>query len=74
MDNRFSVDRILLDVAVLEDAVGNCVDVPLCNLPEGITEGMQLRLVDGSYHIDEQETASRRQKILELQNRLKKQN
>ena len=70
----FSVDRLVGAVAVLEDREGNTHDVPLAQLPEGVAEGARLRLVEGVYRVDEQETNSRRQKILDLQNRLRSKN
>ena len=76
MDNGkwYSVDRILEHIAVLEDREGNCFDVPLAQLPEDVKAGVQLCLVDGVYQIDQQATTSKRQKIVDLQNRLKNKN
>lgn len=70
----FSIDRILGDVAVLEDAAGNSRNVPLTELPEDIAEGTRLRLTESGYVADAQETASRRRRVLDLQDRLRKKN
>ena len=71
---RFSVDRIVGEIAVLEDAEGNCVDVPVTKLPSGITEGVLLCFSNEVFQIDEQGSQARRQRVLDLQNQLKSRN
>ena len=72
--NSYSVDRIIGEVAVLEDADGRCQNVPLSELPEEISEGMRLCLTATGYVVDAQGAESRRQRVLGLQDRLRKKN
>lgn len=67
----YSVDRILDDVAVLEDTEGTVINVPLTDLPQGVMGGNMLRLVNGRYELDDVATESRRQRILDLQKRIR---
>ncbi len=68
----YSVDRMEREIAVLVDEDGNSVDVPLSALPTGVRGGDMVRLCDGVYTRDDDAAAARRQKIWDLQNRLRK--
>ena len=68
---QYSVDRIVENVVVLEDAEGAIINVPLSDVPQNVTAGDVLRLMDGRYVFDDVATESRRQRIFELQKRLR---
>ncbi|MBE6806588.1 MAG: DUF3006 domain-containing protein [Ruminococcaceae bacterium] len=69
----YSVDRIVGDVAVLvgEDT---SLSVAMSLLPTGVKEGSVLRVEDGSYVLDSVEEEARRQRILSLQNKVRRKN
>lgn len=56
------VDRIEGDYAVVEKE-GNMVDIPLYMLPEEVTEGDILRLLDGEYIIDNETAVERKEEL-----------
>lgn len=60
---RFTVDRIEGDFAVLEGEGGSMSDVPLSELPEGVDEGDCLALDDGSWSINNLGRSERRDRI-----------
>ena len=60
---RFTVDRIEGDFAVLEGEGGSMSDVPLSGLPEGVEEGDCLALDGGLWSIDERGRSERRDRI-----------
>lgn len=67
----YIVDRIENTVAVLEDEEMNHTEVFLADLPESIKEGSVLVLnSDGSFMLDMAQTEKRKQKMLDLQNKL----
>lgn len=66
MMNKFIVDRIEEDVAVLETADKTFVNIPLSDLPCGVKEGQVLLFSDGRYLVDLSETAKRKEKIKSL--------
>lgn len=67
----YIVDRIENTVAVLEDEEMNHTEVLLADLPESIKEGSVLVLnSDGSFMLDMAQTEKRKQKMLDLQNKL----
>lgn len=69
---RYSVDRIEDAVVVLVDDSESCVTVSMSDLPEGVSEGDMLILVDGVYRLDADATQQRRQKAIALQNLLRR--
>lgn len=70
----FSVDRIVGDIAVLEDDTGGCQNVPLAQLPAGIAEGSVLERTEEGYSVAKASENRRRQRVLSLQQRLRKKN
>lgn len=60
------VDRIEGEYAVCEEPLGNRQDIPLSQLPEGLREGDCLWEEEGSYRLDREESARRRQKNRDL--------
>lgn len=67
----YSVDRFEGDIAVLIDEDGNRLDVVRTDLPMGIAAGDMVRLQAGTFQRDDEATAARRARIIELQNRLR---
>ncbi len=57
----WSIDRIEENFAVCEDENRQRLEIPRDRLPEGAKEGDVLRLTDGGYEIDREETARRRE-------------
>jgi len=68
----WSYDRREGDLAVLVDENGNSRPVPLTALPEDAKEGMMLRQTGACYVADEAAAAARRERVLALQNRLRR--
>ncbi len=71
-DKRYSFDRREGDLAVLVDDDGDSVCVPFAELPQDSREGIILRLSEGRYAVDQAETDHRRDRVLALQNRLRR--
>ena len=69
----YSVDRVEGAIAVLEDEDGNLSHVPLASLPEGVKETDVLSFQDGAWEPALDEAARRRERILRLQQMLRKQ-
>lgn len=65
-----SVDRIEEGYAVCEDDSGNCVNIELKFLPIGVRESDVLNFCNGEYCIDANETLSRKEKAMRLQNEI----
>ena len=59
-------------MAVLVDENATIVNVALSDLPCTVKCGDVLRLIDGVYRIDSEETESRRSYVLALQEKLRK--
>jgi len=66
----YSVDRITEELAVLQDYERRERIVPLEALPAGVHAGDILTEENGVFSVDDAETVSRRQKVLEMQRRL----
>lgn len=60
------VDRIEGDHAVCQASDKSQLTLPLGDLPEGITEGDVLRLIEARYQIDPDETVKRREQNYDL--------
>ncbi len=71
MDDVWSYDRREGDLAVLVDEEGNSHPVPLTALPKEAKEGTMLRQMGDTYVVDEDATTERRQRVLDLQRRLR---
>lgn len=70
---KYSVDRIIEGIAVLEDLQSNgIIEVELKNLPNDIHEGSILVFKDGYYQIEIEEEKNRRDSLRERLDRLKK--
>lgn len=69
----YSVDRVEGAYAVLVGDVDD-VSVPLTELPEGVKEGSVLRLENGAYVLDSAEEQRQRNRILSLQEKLRRKN
>lgn len=69
--NTYVIDRFEGTVAVLEDEAGGTSAVPRDSLPPAAREGDVLRLKDGVYTLDPEETARRRERMLALLRRLR---
>ncbi len=72
MDEVYSYDRREEDMAVLVDDAGVSYPVPLTDLPADARPGHLLRKTTGGYMVDMTATVTRRQRVLELQRRLRK--
>ena len=57
----WSIDRLEGSFAVCEGENRQRKESPLADLPEGVKEGDVLRLADGMYQIDREETERRRE-------------
>lgn len=64
----WSVDRIEEGYAVCENDDGECINIELSLLPFGVIESDILKICDGKYYIDKEETHKRRKVSLKLQN------
>ena len=68
---RYTVDRIIENIAVLEDENKNTENYPLSALPPHTREGNVLfKKTDGSFAFDNDEEAARREKAEELMKKL----
>ena len=72
MNEEYSFDRREGDLAILVDDQGVSHPVPLADLPADAREGQLLRKTDTGYMVDAISTDARRQRVLELQRRLRK--
>ena len=72
MTGSYSFDRREGDLAVLVDSDGVSHLVPLTALPPEAREGQLLRKTATGYMVDADATDARRQRVLELQRRLRK--
>jgi hypothetical protein len=68
----FTVDRIVGDVVVLEDEKERITEVSLSLFIELPVVGDVVRLENGRYSIDKDETRKRRDEIFDLEQRLQK--
>lgn len=71
---KYFVDRIIDSKVVLEDEIGNQIEVDLSLLPENVREGSALQEQNGEFFSDEKTENDRRKKLYELQNKLKAKN
>lgn len=70
---KYSVDKIIEGIAVLEDLQSNgIIEVELKYLPTDIHEGSILVFKDGYYQIEIEEEKNRRESLRERLDRLKK--
>lgn len=67
----YAVDRLEENLAVLEDENGTLHTVPREQLPAAVRQGLILRLENGRYCIDPEETQRRREVVLRLQDQLR---
>ncbi len=67
---KFTIDRIEESKAVLECENGDCVSLDLKSLPKNIKEGDVLCFEEGSYFLDADETAKRKERIKDLMSKL----
>ena len=70
---KLSVDHIVENYAICENLSNEKItNIPLSCLPNGIKEGDILikNSEDGTFHIDKQETELRRNKMINLQNKI----
>ena len=67
---KYTVDRFEGDFAVLEDENRTMKDVPRGALPEEAKEGDVLIFAEGSYSLDSEETARRKEDVRERLQRL----
>jgi len=71
MSGYYCVDRIEGEYAVIECPNGNMIDIKCISLPSEIKEGDCLKIVNGEWHIDNDEKNKRIKRIQELLNRIK---
>lgn len=64
------VDRIEGEYAVCECDDGHMKNILLTQLPSCVKEGSVLKLLRGKYYLDEKAFEERKQKILDLQEKL----
>ncbi|MGI6263868.1 MAG: DUF3006 domain-containing protein [Acutalibacteraceae bacterium] len=69
---RYVVDRLEEGFAVLQDDAEGLHDLPLAQLPPQIRPGDVVIETDGVYTVDSAATEARRQRILRLQRRLRR--
>lgn len=69
MDKFVVIDRIEKDIAILELEAGCFIEVPLKFLPKGVKEGNVLKMY---FELAPDEEKRRKDKVKELQDRLKK--
>lgn len=70
---KYSVDRIIEGIAVLEDLQSNgIIEVELKNLPNGIHEGSIIVFKDGNYELELEEEKNRRESLRDRLDRLKR--
>ena len=67
----YAIDRFEEDAAVLVDDGENTLIVERKLLPAAARQGDVLRLEEGRYTVDEEETARRRERILRLERLLR---
>ena len=67
----YAVDRLEGELAVLVDDEENTSTVERALLPEGVVQGDVLRLEEGRYQRDGEETARRRERIRRLEQLLR---
>lgn len=71
MENRFTVDRIENDIAVLENRdTGEIFNVNKRDLPQELKEGTILKMVNNKYEIDIEEQKKVEDRIKEKMNKL----
>lgn len=68
----YIVDRIEEGFAVLQDEQEQIHTIPLTELPSPVRQGDVLLFENSAYTVDVEETRARRERILRLQNRLRK--
>ena len=68
----YSIDRIEGDVVVLVDDDGHSIPVSLSALPSSVACGDVLRMQDGVYVLDTDETQARRSYAFSLQEKLRR--
>lgn len=70
---KYAIDQIEVNIAILENInTKEKKEVNLKNLPPLIKEGMILNFTDSKYEIDKDEEQSRRKRIVDKFNKLKK--
>ncbi len=67
---RFIIDRLEGDVAVLEAADAGFLDVPASELPEGAKRGDSLVREEGAWRVDAETTEERWKRLEELRRSL----
>lgn len=67
---KFIIDRIEETKAVLECENGDTVSLDIKSLPKNVKEGDALYFEEGSYFLDADETAKRKEKIKNLMDKL----
>ncbi|MCI8554714.1 MAG: DUF3006 domain-containing protein [Clostridiales bacterium] len=67
----FAIDRFEEEWAVLQDDDGRSHTVKRASLPEGVRQGDVLRREGDVYQTDEAETASRRERVRQLEQLLR---
>lgn len=71
MENRFTVDRIENDIAVLENRdTGEMFNVNKSDLPKELKEGTILKMVNNKYEIDKEEQKKVEDRIRDKMNKL----
>lgn len=71
MENRFTVDRIENDIAVLENRdTGEMFNVNKNDLPQELKEGSILKMVNNKYEIDKEEQKKVEDRIRDKMNKL----
>lgn len=71
MENRFTVDRIENDIAVLENRdTGEMFNVNKSDLPQKLKEGTILKMVNNKYEIDKEEQKKVEDRIRDKMNKL----
>ena len=71
MENRFTVDRIENDIAILENRdTGEMLNVNKRDLPQELKEGTILKMVNNKYEIDNEEQKKVEDRIREKMNKL----
>lgn len=62
-----TVERIIGDIAVIENEDLSHYDIPVANLPDNVKEGTVLDFDGENYYINSDEEALRKRRILEKQ-------
>ena len=74
LSDKWVIDRFEEDFAVLENYSLESKSIPRFAMPKMAKPGDVLFFSNGSWHIDKEETAKRREKIKTLFDRIKKKN